>query len=205
MFSNKYISGKKIFLFGLCAMMALSAQAKDDADAGKAIFTQRCTSCHAVSKDVVGPALGNVDKTDKIEWIVKFVHGSQAMVKAGDKRAVELFNAHNQTVMPDHPDLSEQDIKNIFAYVDAEAAKASSEPAKDEKETDVMPYPGQHGWLHHVIYLDIPGTHQPFGSQDPTMWFVLLAFIVFGVAILLFSINIQSYVSSINEDDKEEY
>lgn len=205
MYANKYPLSKKLLLLGLLILMGVPSQAKEDPDAGKTIFTQRCTSCHAVSKDVVGPALGNVDKTDNIEWIIQFVHGSQAMVKAGDKRAVELFNAHNQTVMPNHLDLSAQDIKNIFAYIDAEAAQIASTPAKEEKEIDAMPYPGHHGWLHHLVYLDIPGTHEPLNNQNKTIWFVLFVSMALGVGILLFSINIQSYVSSINEDDKEEY
>src|SRR5690606_34673411 len=47
---------------------------------------------------------------------------SQAMIAAGDEVAVKLFEDHNKLVMTAFPSLSDENIKNIFAYVD-EASK----------------------------------------------------------------------------------
>jgi len=42
-----------------------------------------------------------------------------------DKDTVELFNKYNHIVMPDHPDMSEGDVKNILAYINTESLDAS--------------------------------------------------------------------------------
>ncbi len=84
---------------------------------GNAIFTAQCSGCHDVKLQVVGPALSGVTQRHDIDWIVKFVKSSQSLVKNNDKDAVELFNKYNHIIMPDHPDMSEADVKNIMAYI----------------------------------------------------------------------------------------
>src|SRR5215469_8869857 len=81
-------------------------------DDGKTIFTSRCTSCHNVNAQVVGPALANVDQRHSVDWIVSFVHSPKTMIGKNDEAAVALYNQFNQIIMPDHPDLSNDDVKN---------------------------------------------------------------------------------------------
>ncbi|PWT97049.1 MAG: hypothetical protein C5B52_14605 [Bacteroidetes bacterium] len=90
-------------------------------DEGKTIFMARCAACHNVNKVIVGPALAGVSERRKIDWIVKFVHSSTSVIKSGDKDAAELFNQFNHIQMPDHADLSEDQIKGIVSYISAEA------------------------------------------------------------------------------------
>ncbi len=93
----------------------------DPTDPGKSIFSSRCAGCHNVNKQLTGPALAGVHDRHSIEWIVSFVNSSQTMVKKGDKDAVALFEKFNKIPMPDHPDLTEENIKSIVEFIKSEA------------------------------------------------------------------------------------
>jgi len=95
---------------------------------GKAIFIARCSGCHNINRVVTGPALAGVDQRRSIDWIINFVHSSQKVVRSGDPYAVALFEKFNKIQMPDHPDLSAENIKNIVEYVKAEAAVKMTDP-----------------------------------------------------------------------------
>lgn len=88
---------------------------------GKTIFMTRCAACHNVNKQVIGPALNGVDKKRPIDWIIRFVHSSQTLVKSGDKDAIAIFEQFNKIPMPDHPDLTEDQIKNIVEFIKSES------------------------------------------------------------------------------------
>jgi cytochrome c551/c552 len=96
-------------------------------DEGKLIFTSRCASCHNVNKVIVGPALAGVSERHSEDWIIKFVHSSQAVIKGGDKTAADLYEKFNKVPMPDHPDLTAANIKSILAYIKSES-NHSAEP-----------------------------------------------------------------------------
>ena len=87
---------------------------------GGDIFNARCTACHKVNEDLIGPALQGVDKIRSKEWIYHFVHNSSGVIAKGDTSAVNLFNRFKRVQMLSFPDLSTQDIDNIFAYIDAQ-------------------------------------------------------------------------------------
>ena len=84
---------------------------------GGALFTTNCGACHTVGKGkLVGPDLKGVQDRHTEEWILKWVKGSQAMVKAGDKDAVKLFADNSSIPMPDQA-LADKDIKSILAFI----------------------------------------------------------------------------------------
>ena len=97
-------------------------------DEGKNIFTARCMACHKIDKDFAGPALANVDQRHTTDWIIKFVHSSQTVIKSGDTSAIALFSKFNGTIMPDHPDLTVNNIKSIVEYIKDESTKVVSKP-----------------------------------------------------------------------------
>lgn len=87
-----------------------------DTVAGEALFKANCAACHKLYKKAVGPALFEVgDKYDK-EWLYSWIKNSQAMVRSGDAKAVEIFEENNKSVMTPFPVLSNGDIDNILAY-----------------------------------------------------------------------------------------
>jgi mono/diheme cytochrome c family protein len=96
---------------------------------GKTIFTARCAACHSVNKVVTGPALAGVDQRHNIDWIINFVHASQTVIKSGDEKAVALFEKFNKITMPDHPDLTPDNIKSIVEYIKSEAVEGGGDKA----------------------------------------------------------------------------
>jgi cytochrome c551/c552 len=92
-------------------------------DDGKLMFTSRCASCHNVNKIIVGPALAGVYERHSEDWIIKFVHSSQTVIKGGDKAATDLYEKFNKVPMPDHPDLTAANIKSILTYIKLETKK----------------------------------------------------------------------------------
>lgn len=103
-----------IFVFLLT--FSTGVQAQD----GKALFQQKCASCHAIDKNLTGPALRGVEdrwpnKADLYRWI----RNSAALIKEGHPRAVEVFNQYNKIQMPAFPELKDADIDAILAYINA--------------------------------------------------------------------------------------
>lgn len=123
----------KIFLAAIILFTALSTLAAPSEE-GKTIFAARCAACHNVNKVLVGPALAGVNDRRSIDWIVKFVHSSQTVVKSGDAYAVDLFSKF-KVVMPDHPDLTADNIKSIVEYIKTEAANANNSASNETQTT----------------------------------------------------------------------
>jgi cytochrome c2 len=140
---------------------------------GKTIFTSRCTSCHNVNAQVVGPALANVDQRHSVDWIVSFVHSPKTMIAKNDKDAVALYNRFNQIVMPDHSDLSSDDIKSIIAYIKSETKVVSTE-APFAKPGSLVP------------------NYHPLSIQNNYGFFITyLAGVATFVLLLIFAVNVK--------------
>ncbi len=101
-------------------------------DSGATLFKTVCGACHTIGKGkLVGPDLKGVQDRHPEAWILKWVKGSQAMVKAGDPAAVKLFNDNSSIPMPDQP-LNDDQIKSILAYIKSESVEqpaAAAAPA----------------------------------------------------------------------------
>lgn len=106
---------------------------------GKLLFTSRCANCHNVKKTLVGPALGGVDERRSMEWIIKFVRSSQSFIKSGDKDAIAVFQAFNNIPMPDHPDLTEQNIRDIVSYIKTESVPDENASAPFDRPGKLRP------------------------------------------------------------------
>ncbi|HLT41071.1 MAG TPA: cytochrome c3 family protein [Sphingobacteriaceae bacterium] len=122
---------KTLTLFAVLGLAFQSVQAQDIKE-GESIFKQNCTACHAIERDLIGPALKGSTERFEMDWLIKWVRNSQSLVQAGDPLAVELFEAHNKMMMPPFPTLSDENITNIFAFVDAQVAEAATPSAGAE-------------------------------------------------------------------------
>lgn len=92
--------------------------------AGESLFNNNCRACHRVHEKLIGPALAGVtQRTPSIDWIKSFVKNSAALIASGDEYANALYNEYNKTQMTSFTTLKDDDIMNILAYVEAEAAK----------------------------------------------------------------------------------
>src|SRR5688572_9890803 len=113
--------------FILFSSLLLHAQAPtDDASikAGEALFKANCKSCHAVDRKVIGPALAGAEtRVPSITWLHDWVRNSAKVIASGDEYANKIYLEYNKSQMTAFTALKDQDIDNIFAYVNAEANK----------------------------------------------------------------------------------
>jgi cytochrome c551/c552 len=123
------------FLF---SMMSLGLQAQD----GKQLFNQKCASCHAIDKQLVGPALKGVeDRWPDKNQLYSWVRNSASVVKSGYPRAVEVYNQFNKVQMTAFPELTDKDIDAILGYISAPPAAAvaggaTATPAESAQKSD---------------------------------------------------------------------
>ncbi len=134
------ISWRKHYKRGLLAISLLfsagaSVYAQDgDPKNGEKLFKANCTACHALDKQLVGPALGGVvdrlkkDQNLDTDWLHKWIKDNKALRASGDKYANEVFEKFNKTEMTQFASLSDQDITDILAYTTNPPAP---EPAAD--------------------------------------------------------------------------
>lgn len=123
-------------------LLATSASiyAQGDAKNGEKLFKADCTACHALDKQLIGPALGGVVDRLKTEqnldtdWLHKWIKDNGALRASGDKYANEVFEKFNKTEMLPFPNLSDQDIDDILEYTTNPPAP---EPVADAASADV--------------------------------------------------------------------
>lgn len=152
---------------------------------GKKIFSSRCTACHQFERKVVGPPLFGVVGKRSEEWLVKFIRNSQEFIKAGDADAVAIFNEFNQMMMPPHSDLSEDDVKDILAYIASEEelkATASVVPEVVMPEVEEKP---------NVV---------PFKFSDYYFWGIIALLVVFITFILLLQVKTDEIIRKNKKD-----
>lgn len=107
--------------------MAVSSANAQDAAAGAAIFKQKCTACHGIDKAVVGPALKGIDTKYDEAWLIKWIKNAPAFIASGDAQAVKAAE-YSPAMMSAFPELSDDDIKNIVAYVKVGDVKPAADP-----------------------------------------------------------------------------
>lgn len=127
------------FLSVIIFFASVHGYASPPAEKGKVIFSTRCAACHNVNKLLTGPALGGVDERRSMQWIIDFVQSSQTVIKNGDKQAVALFAEFNKIPMPDHKDLTAEDISNIVQYIKSAKVSAVPEAAPFRKPGKLRP------------------------------------------------------------------
>jgi cytochrome c551/c552 len=114
------------FIFTALFSITLLTNGQD----GKALFNQKCASCHAIDKQLVGPALKGVeDRWDDKKMLYEWVRNSAAVIKKGYPRAVAVYAEYNKVQMSLFPELKDQDIDAILGYINTGGAKAAAPSA----------------------------------------------------------------------------
>ncbi len=131
------------------------------AEEGEKLFTANCTSCHAMDEKVVGPALKGTHTKYKEEWFIKWVKNSQKLIKSGDPVAVQISKENNDALMTPFENLSDNQIKSIRAYIQAESEKPAaaatasatvgSETASGAAASGENQYTSRINWLLFII------------------------------------------------------
>ncbi|BDC99805.1 c-type cytochrome [Persicobacter psychrovividus] len=126
--------------------------------AGKSLFENNCTVCHAVHEVVVGPALKNVHERRPLEWLHAFIKNSQKVIKSGDEYAVKLYEQYNKTEMTSF-DFSDEEINSIVAYVKQESSKApvvaDAAPAAGAEGAQAAPAEGVSDFVMYALIINL--------------------------------------------------
>jgi len=205
MYKMKYISFIIINLLFLS--IHTSGKAQENITEGQTIFKSRCASCHAVDKRLVGPALKDVYNRHDEQWIIDFVHSSQTLIKKGDETALKLFDEYNQTIMPDHKDLTEKQIKNILAYIKDESTQVPI-VSKGYVPEFTKPYRDKKSIIDKIVYLNFDEPQKPIKPEDTVSW-VLIATIIVLLGVFFYVIAFLNhfmdvYVKEIEFQKKED-
>jgi mono/diheme cytochrome c family protein len=80
---------------------------------GKKLFDEKCVSCHALARDMAGPALGAILKKETPEFVMNMVLNTAEMVAKNEtiKKALARFGV----AMP-APGLSQDQARAILEY-----------------------------------------------------------------------------------------
>ena len=157
---QKYISAL-VLLVTLCLSFTLQAQD------GKALFNNKCASCHAIDKKLVGPALKGVeDRWDDKAMLYDWVRNSAAVIKKGYPRAVAVYNEYNKVQMTAFPELKDADIDAILGYINTGGAK------KEEGASTAA-----------------AGGADKAGDDDASLLYGILTLILAVIALILLQVN----------------
>ncbi|MGO3707362.1 MAG: c-type cytochrome [Mesonia hippocampi] len=85
---------------------------------GKELFNSQCAACHKPYARSTGPALHGVTEKRDMDWLYRWIRNSAEMISAGDADAIAIFEEYNEVPMTAFPQLSDEDINNILAYVE---------------------------------------------------------------------------------------
>ena len=110
----------------LVLLFAVSSLQAQDVKEGESIFKANCSSCHRVFGKLTGPELAGMSDRRSEEWLVKWIHNAPAMIASGDPTALELDAAFPNAMMTAFPQLADDQIKNIIAYVQSEEEKRAA-------------------------------------------------------------------------------
>lgn len=93
---------------------------------GQALFAKACASCHAIGKgDRVGPDLAWVTQRRDRAWLMSYIREPQAMRRSNDPTAAALVARFPNVRMP-RLQMSERDVGDLLAYVDAQSFAVSA-------------------------------------------------------------------------------
>lgn len=117
-FFGRIVRRSALMIASISFLAIYTANAQDLVE-GRKIFREKCTSCHALDRNSIGPALQpKVASTDEA-FLIKWIHNAPALIASGDKQAVEASKFNPDIDMTPFPQLTEVQIKNVLAYVKA--------------------------------------------------------------------------------------
>jgi len=151
----------------LTATLFFAAPSSLRAQDGKQLFNAKCASCHAVDKNLVGPALKGVeDRWPDRDKLYAWINNSSALIKTGYPRAVEVYNQYNKIQMTAFPELKPADIDAILGYI----ATAGTPKPTEGGTTGAAPTDDS-------------------GSSDSGLLYGILTLVLAVVALILLQVN----------------
>ena len=149
---------KGLIAIGLLLSTSASIYGQDgDPKNGEKLFKANCTACHALDKQIVGPALGGVVERLKSEqgldttWLHKWIKDNKGLRASGDKYANEVFEKFNKTEMQQFPNLTDKDVDDILAFTTNPPAPEPVATAAAPGEAAANPAPASNTTSNVVV------------------------------------------------------
>lgn len=165
----------RIILLGIILTFSKGLFAIPPVEEGKSIFLSRCAACHTINKISTGPALSGVDQRHTIDWIISFVHSSQSMIIKGDPAAVAVFDKFNKVPMPNHADLTDDNIKSIVEYIKTESKLGTGDKTPFSKPGMKKPF------------------YQPLSINDYGFFIGYFFVVIVLIASLFFAVQLKTF------------
>ena len=85
---------------------------------GEKLYKANCTACHQIDSKLIGPSLRGVSDKYSEEWLIKWIKNSAELIASGDADAIAIYEEYNKSPMTAFPYFSDDDVKNILAYIE---------------------------------------------------------------------------------------
>jgi mono/diheme cytochrome c family protein len=127
MFQDRTILKKSLAALLIGGLFLVGKVHAQDASKGKALFLTNCSSCHAVNKQVTGPALAGVeDRWPDKKMLHNWIRNNKQVLAEGYPYAVNLYKQYSNISMNVFSSFSDKDIDDILAYIKSEAGKTNT-------------------------------------------------------------------------------
>ena len=159
----------------LLALAACSSKEKTEYDSlptdtatvarGEELFTNRCTSCHSLDRDGIGPALARVTKRVDLNWLRSYIKNPQQLIDSGDERALKLLEKY-KVAMP-ILGLNEEELTSVIAFLHAHR---SDQQARNDNSNTVglaNPIPEEIELSSLVVNIEQVAQFPPSDSVPP--------------------------------------
>ena len=151
-----------LLTIGLLLASTASIYAQGDAKNGEKLFKANCTACHALDKQLVGPALGGIvariktEQNLEVDWLHKWIKDNKSLRASGDKYANEIFEKFNKTEMLAFPNLTDKDIDDILEYTtNPPVAEVAAAPAADALQPGMVANTGGDSETSKIILISL--------------------------------------------------
>ncbi|MBP8724388.1 MAG: cytochrome c [Saprospiraceae bacterium] len=119
-----------------CFLFSFVGSAHAQADA-KTLFKDYCKACHTIDQGkLVGPELKNIHEKRSEEWLIKWIRNPQAMLDAKDPDAIAIWEQFNKVPMTPNPNMTDDDIRGILAYIKEQSSPAPAAAATPAAAAD---------------------------------------------------------------------
>src|SRR5690554_4617864 len=94
---------------------------------GEEVYNKLCMACHSLSNKVLlGPGLHGMSERRSEEWLISWIRDSQGLIESGDEEAIKIFEEYHNVPMPGFPQLSDDEIRALIAYVDEQSVETAT-------------------------------------------------------------------------------
>jgi len=87
--------------------------------AGKILFSNNCSKCHSITKQILGPPLAGVtNRVPDREILIAWIKNNKKVLQSGNPYFNNLYAEYNKLPMDVFPQLDDNQIKLILDYIE---------------------------------------------------------------------------------------